>query len=191
MRKYPPRYNKDIEYENKLAEVRVEEGYTIRELAAAAKTHITAITKLQSGYIAITYHSGKVKPWVERIAKILNTKLSYLFPREMCDVERGLLHIDQESDFLTGEYTKRHANGAYEILDATNALYNVLTTIRAREALFLTLYYWMDFTYDEIGNADGVTREMVRQIVAKGLRKLRHPPRSRELRGIFGIGLKK
>ncbi|MYK61337.1 MAG: RNA polymerase sigma factor RpoD, partial [Chloroflexi bacterium] len=36
---------------------------------------------------------------------------------------------------------------------------------------------------EEVGRYFGVTRERVRQIEAKALRKLRHPTRSRQLRG--------
>ena len=40
-------------------------------------------------------------------------------------------------------------------------------------------------TLEEIGREIGLTRERIRQIEAGALRKLRHPSRSRKLRGLF------
>jgi len=43
-----------------------------------------------------------------------------------------------------------------------------------------------DHTLEEVGHAFNVTRERIRQIEAKALRKLRHPTRSRLLRDYLG-----
>ena len=42
-------------------------------------------------------------------------------------------------------------------------------------------------TLEEVGKEFNVTRERIRQIEAKALRKLRHPSRSRKLRGLSGL----
>ena len=42
-----------------------------------------------------------------------------------------------------------------------------------------------DHTLEEVGQQFSVTREMIRQIEAKALRKLKHPSRSRQLKSFF------
>jgi RNA polymerase primary sigma factor len=63
----------------------------------------------------------------------------------------------------------------------------VLGTLSARERDILRLRFGIDtgntYTLEEVGRIFRVTRERVRQIEAKALRKLRHPLRSRELEG--------
>lgn len=65
-------------------------------------------------------------------------------------------------------------------------LHEVLETLTEREQRVLELRYGLKGgeakTLEEVGNAFNVTRERVRQIEAKALRKLRHPSRSRKLR---------
>ena len=62
----------------------------------------------------------------------------------------------------------------------------VLHTLTEREARVLVLRFGLEDgrsrTLEEVGREFGVTRERIRQIEAKALRKLRHPSRSRKLR---------
>ena len=66
------------------------------------------------------------------------------------------------------------------------ALNDLLSTLSPREEKILRLRFGLDDgiarTLEEIGKEYNITRERVRQIEAKSLRKLRHPSRSKKLR---------
>jgi RNA polymerase primary sigma factor len=65
-------------------------------------------------------------------------------------------------------------------------LEEVLSSLTEKEAMVLRLRYGLDDgetkTLEDVGKMFGVTRERIRQIEAKALRKLRHPSRSQKLR---------
>jgi RNA polymerase primary sigma factor len=65
----------------------------------------------------------------------------------------------------------------------------ILSTLTAREAKVLRMRFGIDMntdhTLEEVGKQFDVTRERIRQIEAKALRKLRHPSRSEQLRGFL------
>ena len=65
-------------------------------------------------------------------------------------------------------------------------LIGVLDTLTPREQKVLRLRYGLDDgkgrTLEEVGKEFNVTRERIRQIEAKALRKLRHPSRSKRLK---------
>jgi RNA polymerase primary sigma factor len=66
---------------------------------------------------------------------------------------------------------------------------HVLRTLNPREEKIIRMRFGMEdgseHTLEEVGRAFSVTRERIRQIEAKALRKLRHPSRSRELKSFF------
>ena len=66
------------------------------------------------------------------------------------------------------------------------AVEDVLHTLNEREARVLELRFGLEEgrsrTLEEVGRNFGVTRERIRHIEAKALRKLRHPNRSKKLR---------
>ena len=70
-------------------------------------------------------------------------------------------------------------------MDLPESLEKSMEGLREKEILVLRLRFGFENeskTYDEIGTILNVTRERVRQIEAKALRKLRHPSRSESLR---------
>ncbi|MRT12759.1 RNA polymerase sigma factor [Buttiauxella brennerae ATCC 51605] len=70
-----------------------------------------------------------------------------------------------------------------------NATHDVLAGLTAREAKVLRMRFGIDMntdhTLEEVGKQFDVTRERIRQIEAKALRKLRHPSRSEVLRSFL------
>ena len=68
-------------------------------------------------------------------------------------------------------------------------LKDVLHTLTEREQKVLDLRFGLSDGYprtlEEVGKQFSVTRERIRQIEAKALRKLRHPTRIRKLEGFF------
>jgi RNA polymerase primary sigma factor len=69
------------------------------------------------------------------------------------------------------------------------AMQDILSTLTAREAKVLRMRFGIgmntDHTLEEVGKQFDVTRERIRQIEAKALRKLRHPSRSEVLRSFL------
>jgi RNA polymerase primary sigma factor len=76
---------------------------------------------------------------------------------------------------------------AYSLL--REKLKDVLDTLTERERRVLTLRFGLvdgySRTLEEVGKQFNVTRERIRQIEAKALRKMRHPTRMRQLHGFF------
>ena len=98
--------------------------------------------------------------------------------------------IGEEDDSHLGDFIEDQEaqspsdHAAYELLK--EQLEDVLDTLTDREENVLRLRFGLDDgrtrTLEEVGKVFGVTRERIRQIEAKALRKLRHPSRSKKLK---------
>ena len=63
----------------------------------------------------------------------------------------------------------------------------ILETLTNREQKLLWCRFWADYTLEETGLVFGVTKERIRQIEAKAMRRLRHPSRSAVLIDLVGF----
>ncbi|MDP3062673.1 MAG: RNA polymerase sigma factor RpoD [Chloroflexota bacterium] len=98
--------------------------------------------------------------------------------------------IGEEEDSHLGDFIEDRSAPApadaasYQLLK--EQIESVLETLTLRERRVLQLRFGLEDgrsrTLEEVGREFGVTRERIRQIEAKALRKLRHPTRSRKLR---------
>ncbi len=110
---------------------------------------------------------------------------------EMCHVPLSLeTPIGEERDSRLGDFIEDPFSPAPSEITARQLMKEqvnrVLDTLSGREGRVLRLRFGLDGgrarTLEEVGQEFGVTRERIRQIEAKALRKLRHPSRSRILR---------
>jgi RNA polymerase primary sigma factor len=87
--------------------------------------------------------------------------------------------------FIEDDSTPTPSQSSYHNLLATK-IEEVLATLSPREARILRLRFGLvngrSYTLEEVGQKFGLTRERIRQIEGKALRRLRHPRRSRQLR---------
>ena len=87
--------------------------------------------------------------------------------------------------FVEDEITPTPIQSAYHNM-LHEKVDEVLGTLSPREARILQLRFGLDngrtYTLEEVGQKFGLTRERIRQIEGKALRRLRHPRRSRQLK---------
>ena len=127
----------------------------------------------------VAKHMGLSTARVREIMKIAQEPVSLETP------------IGEEEDSHLGDFIEDEA--ALDPADAASMMLlkeqiaDVLKTLAPREAEVLRLRFGLEDgrsrTLEEVGQSFGVTRERIRQIEAKALRKLRHPVRLRKLQG--------
>lgn len=135
------------------------------------------------------------EPTVEEMAELAGVPLEEA--RRVMRISRQPISLDKPigesddsafGDFLEDRSTDSPvSNAASEMLK--DKIDTVLKTLTYREREIIKLRYGLGdgytYTLEEVGRIFKVTRERVRQIEAKAVRKLQHPVRSRQLQGFL------
>ena len=134
------------------------------------------------------------EPTSEEIAAVMDPPMTAEKVREIQKISQEPVSIDmpigEEEDSNLGDFIEDQK--ALAPADAAShqmlkeQMERVLGQLSDRERNVLELRFGLEDgrarTLEEVGKAFGVTRERIRQIEAKALRKLRHPTKSRQLR---------
>ena len=136
------------------------------------------------------------EPTEEELAKKMGTSVDkirdiYKISQEPVSLE---IPIGEEDDSHLGDFIPDETNMSPEDFAVNELLKDeiseVLLTLTEREEKVIRLRFGLEDgrprTLEEVGQLFGVTRERIRQIEAKALRKLRHPSRSRKLKDYLG-----
>ena len=132
------------------------------------------------------------EPTPEEVAERLNVSVSRV--REVLKISRDPVSLDtpigEEDDSHLGDFIEDDSalspadSAAFSMLRAELA--TALESLTDRERQVVKLRFGLEDgrarTLEEVGNEFNVTRERIRQIEAKALRKLRHPSRSKRLK---------
>jgi RNA polymerase sigma factor (sigma-70 family) len=140
------------------------------------------------------FRGRKVRPIAQKLADLLDTSVAWLFPEELYahkwpsvvtrNVSPTMLGLAAARGVLSGDVGPEDAMLGVETREA---VLKALQTLSPRESQVITLRFGFnanegEHTLDETANRLCVSRERVRQIEMKALRKLRHPMRAKALR---------
>jgi RNA polymerase primary sigma factor len=155
---------------------------------------IETMSKLRNVSKRLVQEMGR-EPTIEETAKAAN--ISYEECKRVLKISRQPISLDrpvgESEDSYFGDFIEDQ-NVDSPISAATNEMLKdkieaVLKTLTYREREIIKLRYGLGdgytYTLEEVGRIFKVTRERVRQIEAKAVRKLQHPVRSRQLEGFL------
>ena len=171
-----------------------------RAIADQARTirvpvHMTeAINKLTRTSAGLVRDLGR-EPTAEEIAQKMElpvTKVRHILKTSQHTISLES-PVGEDGDAHLGDFLEdRRATSPVEAImlsDLRNKTQRILKTLSPREEQILRMRFGVDDgterTLEEVGRAFNVTRERIRQIESKALRRLRHPSRSSELRACF------
>ncbi len=160
---------------------------------------IETMSKLRNISKQIMQEVGR-EPTIEEIAK--RAKMSVSETRRVLKISRHPISLDRPvgesedsyfGDFIEDETAENPVESATQEM-LKDKIEQVLKTLTYREREIIKLRYGIGdgytYTLEEVGRIFKVTRERVRQVEAKAIRKLQHPVRARKLEGFLPGGVR-
>ncbi len=155
---------------------------------------IEAMSKLRNISKKLQQELG-IEPTIEEIAEKAGMPVSEV--RRIMKISRHPISLDRPvgesedsyfGDFIEDSGTESPVHAATQEM-LKDRIESVLNTLTYREREIIKLRYGIGdgytYTLEEVGRIFKVTRERVRQVEAKAVRKLQHPVRSRKLEGFM------
>ena len=156
---------------------------------------IETINKLNRIQRQMIQEKGR-EPSVEELSEVMEMPVSRV--RKVLKISREPISMEtpigDDEDSILGDFiedaTIDQPDGAATKTGLKENTINILESLTPREAKVLRMRFGInmntDHTLEEVGKQFDVTRERIRQIEAKALRKLRHPSRSEKLKSFMG-----
>ena len=156
---------------------------------------IETINKLNRIQRQMIQEKGR-EPSVEELSEVMEMPVSRI--RKVLKISREPISMEtpigDDEDSILGDFiedgTIDQPDGAATKTGLKENTINILESLTPREAKVLRMRFGInmntDHTLEEVGKQFDVTRERIRQIEAKALRKLRHPSRSEKLKSFMG-----
>lgn len=163
-------------------------GYSsMPKLAEAIGWSYQSLNDLVNMTLSPFDRNGKVRGHVDRLCALLNVAFDDLFSLQQCEAlaaNRKTVEVDAEQMFaLINQPVDPMLLGSDDGM--ADVVADVMDRLTKRESEVLRRRYGFDGvpeTYEQIGLAFDVTRERIRQIEHRALRKLRHPSNTDALR---------
>ncbi|WP_264703152.1 RNA polymerase sigma factor RpoD [Wolbachia endosymbiont (group A) of Volucella inflata] len=156
---------------------------------------VEIISKINRALRKMTHEMGR-EPTLEELSVELTMPLERI--RKVMKIARDPVSLEAPTgkddsstfgDCIEDKRVSRPEDAAI-LADLRGITTNVLATLTPKEERILRMRFGLgkdgkEHTLEEVGKIFNVTRERIRQIEAKALRKLKHPSRARKLRGFF------
>lgn len=182
-------------FNNELRKRRLSLGLSQKELSQASGVTITAVGNLE------TFRRMPSEKEATQICRVLDTDISTVFPEwlKLFKPKRTTVvteHLVTEVQLTSGILNQYLLEDGQDQIDKVEedimneelkeVIKRQLSSLTPRESKILTMRFGLDGsnpkTLEEVGNQFGVTRERIRGIESKAIRRLKHPTRSKYLK---------